>query len=727
MRPPRQEPPRRRLRRELPRPEGPFDRLLRRKPERDPAPIIIGGTIAFLALVIVLVFAFSSIFGGGGSGASDGGEAVEFAPGVKGKVTDIPGLPPGLVALSDYIEFEVEDENVPIQLGLPLKDKVDDPAGLGFYLFFEGRWQRIAEVERLEREGRVAFGDFTNVPKNIAVLRVVSQTYQVAASLPAGATLHPQGQVNILSTRDYTPASDGSVQGTATTVSAGGNFLQLPTIVGSSEDTASIVNDILADETLRAQHIQAITSLVESGGFNGIDLEYSSVDVDLEPQFTSFVKDLADALHGKDKRLSLTLPPPTNQRLAYNWKELGNAADLIKVLPIGDPITYWEAMPDALGQITDQVDPRKVMLVLSPFSVEDVGDVSRPIGYVAAMALASEAVVREPQDPNEIKPGVTVRLVAKNLDEGEGASPLRWDDDAGTVSFALGGTERRRIFIENSFSFSFKLELVQAYGLGGVAVSDGSAQSDVANVWPSVNELLTSATVGLARPNGNALLPVWQAPEGGDLGAGAGTTATWVAPKQGQYNVVLIVSEGERRFGRKILIEVKQGNEPSPSPFETFPPESPTPTPSPTPVETVTPTPSGAVLVEVGKLADGDDEDATYTNDELVTPGSEVTYLITIDNDSGVAVSVESLVDSEYSDFTCLTTDGDDVIGLELEPDDGDGAGALDGGPDEIQCKFAKAAPEGSGVELTNIITVVVQDKKGNVDTDQDSTKITTS
>src|SRR3990170_368941 len=241
MRPPRQEPPRRRLRRELPRPEGPFDRLLRRKPERDPAPIIIGGTIAFLALVIVLVFAFSSIFGGDGSGgASNGGEAVEFAPGVKGKVTDIPGLPPGLVALSDYIEFEVEDENVPIQLGLPLKDKVDDPAGLGFYLFFEGRWQRIAEVERLEREGKVAFGDFNNVPTN----------------------------------------------------------------VGSSEDTASIVDGILADEALRAQHIQAIIALVDGGGFNGIDLEYSSVDVDLQPEFTSFIKALADALHGKDKRLS---------------------------------------------------------------------------------------------------------------------------------------------------------------------------------------------------------------------------------------------------------------------------------------------------------------------------------------------------------------------------------------------------------------------------------------
>ena len=53
--PPRDEPPRRPLRRDLPRPEGPFERLMKQRPERDPAPIIIGGTIAFLAIVIILV------------------------------------------------------------------------------------------------------------------------------------------------------------------------------------------------------------------------------------------------------------------------------------------------------------------------------------------------------------------------------------------------------------------------------------------------------------------------------------------------------------------------------------------------------------------------------------------------------------------------------------------------------------------------------------------------
>src|SRR5207245_947451 len=103
-----------------------------------------------------------------------------------------------------------------------------------------------------------------------------------------------------------------------------------------------------------------------------------------------------------------------------------------------------------------------------------------------------------------------------------------------------------------------------------------------------------SATVSLSRPNGSALAPSWQAPEGGDLGAGAGTSATWVAPAAGKYNIILIVSDGERRFGRKLQIEVQKGTQPPTSPLTTFAPETPTPTPSPVPSETPTASPGSS-------------------------------------------------------------------------------------------------------------------------------------
>ena len=63
--------------------------------------------------------------------------------------------------------------------------------------------------------------------------------------------------------------------------------LVLPTIVGSGQDTAAVVNDILADEALRAQHIQSILGTVQNNEFDGIDLEYSAVDVELASEFTA--------------------------------------------------------------------------------------------------------------------------------------------------------------------------------------------------------------------------------------------------------------------------------------------------------------------------------------------------------------------------------------------------------------------------------------------------------
>jgi hypothetical protein len=616
------------------------------------------------------------------------------------------------------VEFQAE-EDTPVTIGLPLTtDPGEDAAGLGFYTHFDGRWQRQADVTVKELQGKtVGEGDFTSVPENLAVLRVLTQTYQVAGSLPSGATLHPDARANIINPRDYSPASDGSVQGTKTEVAAQG-ALVMPTIVGSGSDTATVVNDILSQEDLRSQHVQAIADLVTNAGVDGIDLEYSAVDVDLAGEFTDFVQGLSDALHTDSKRLSLTLPPPTNQRQAYEWDKLGDAVDIIRILPIADPVAYWETMPAALNQVTKDVDPGKVMLVVSPFSIQGTGDVTQLMGYLQAMVQAAEAVVREPQ-ADEIKPGSTVKLVARNLDEGEGASPLRWSDDAAAISYAIGGTERRRIFIENKYSASFKLELVQVYGLGGVAVSDASGQSDVANIWPTVNAFVQSNTVSLVRPNDSMLLPSWQV-DAGDVGAGAGTTATWVAPGQGTYNITLIVSDGDRRFGRQLPIEVKEGEEASPTPLVTFPPETSTPEPTGEATETPTPAP-GTLSIQVGKRADGDDPDASFEDPEDASIGADVTFRVVIDNDSDVTVTIDDFVDSLGASITC------DAVGQALAPDDGDAEIVSDSGADSAVCTYTVTVTADDAPKIQNTVTVTVSDDEGNTGADGDTATVNIS
>src|SRR4030043_1072901 len=103
--PPRDQPPRDRPpRRPLPRPEGPFDRLLKAGTQRDPAPFISGGTVVFIALVILLVFVLSGVFGGDGGGG-DGDTTAGEAADIQTRYGEMPGLPPGLVARGDFVHF----------------------------------------------------------------------------------------------------------------------------------------------------------------------------------------------------------------------------------------------------------------------------------------------------------------------------------------------------------------------------------------------------------------------------------------------------------------------------------------------------------------------------------------------------------------------------------------------------------------------------------------------
>jgi hypothetical protein len=723
--PPREPPPDRPSRRELPRPERPFDRLLRRRPERDPAPIIIGGTIAFLAIVIILVFLISSVLGGDDNGGD--GQTIDIAQGVRGRLATIPTLPPGLEAVSAYIEFEIEGDNVARIIGLPLDDPVTDASDLGFYTFLGGRWQRQVDVS-LEQDGRVAQGDFPAVPDNLAVLRVVSQAYVAAGSLPSGSTLHADANVDIVSQRDFAPVADGSIAGDGTNLDLPEGIEIIPTIVGSGSEESDIVDSIIASEDLQGEHITAITELVADAGYAGIDLEYAAVDSNLTDEFTLFVTSLAEQLHAAGAKLSLTLPPPGSQRSAYDWSAIGAAADYIRILPIANPVSYWETMPDALNRlVTDEgVDPRKVLLVVNPFSVETVGEVARPLGYLQAMVQAAEATVREPENPEDIEPGSTVRLVARNLDENEGSSTIAWNNDSASLKYTVGGTDRRDVYIENMFSIAFKLELVQAYGLAGAAVSDASAQSDTPDLWSVVNGLTSSATVSLARPNDSTLLPIWEA-DGGDLGAGAGTSATWNAGEEGTYKITLIVSDGVRRFGREISIDVGEGepDDTSETPNVTLPPEE---TPTPTPVETPTPTPEPAGIgLEVGLLADGDDAGGEFSNDEFTTVGSTITYLVTFDNDSGFEVQISSYTDSFYGDVECLdTVTGENVLGLVLAADSGDGPDNIDGGSDVVQCTFTATAPDEAGVEITNEFTGTIESEDDSISA-SDPTTVTTA
>ena len=102
---------------------------------------------------------------------SAGSDEIDIAPGISGELLEMPPLPDGLLALSQYIEFEVEGEAGRVTIGLPLDESVEDASGLAFYSYEDGEWVRIDVRVTLAQDGTVAQADFDAIPASLAVLR----------------------------------------------------------------------------------------------------------------------------------------------------------------------------------------------------------------------------------------------------------------------------------------------------------------------------------------------------------------------------------------------------------------------------------------------------------------------------------------------------------------------------------------------------------------------------
>lgn len=597
------------------RPDGPFDPKMKSRTPRDPAPIIIAAMVFFLiAVILVLAFApFSPLTES--SGTSD---IVFDEPGVgRGVAEEIPQLPLHLEAVSDFVVFESAGTDLTdVTINIPLKMVAPSEQGLRFYSFLNGRWYPIGDAKviplsSLEAavvgsscgEGALDIGtnskllgcaDFPAMPANIAVLRPRGTTgHQVVGSLSSGSLVHDAATalLNIVSPRDYMPTSNGSISGNATAVNVKAEVDVIPTIVANDEDAGIAIATILSDPELSTRHVQAIGSLVENEGFAGIDLEYTALtDPSLKGSFTEFISDLADLLHDNERMLILTLPAAASATAAepFDWVALGAVADLVKVLPTTDPTTYWQATTQGLAFATTAVPPHKLILGLTPFSQKIEGNVVSPVGYRRAMFLSSELAVLPPEGLREVPSDRGILVTAPNLDPARGATAFDWDKQAAAVAFSFTGADGPvRIYIENSFSLAFKLELVQAFGLGGIAIESVSASSDIADIWGSLRDLVEIGTPVLVRPSAVQLAPEWVAPMGAEIEAADRIgTAIWRTPSlEGSYAVGIIVSDGTSRFLHQIQVEVM---EPVTS---TAPLTDATPLPVPIPTATPAPTP----------------------------------------------------------------------------------------------------------------------------------------
>lgn len=547
---------------------GPFDRLLKSaqspeppEPERGPdrAAIYVAGTILGLALLllILLVPPISILSRGGGDGGS-----VPSAPGVADaykatKRTSMPRLPAGLAAASPLFDLAAPaDQQGASRITIPLNDKQTEPRSLALYSYVESKWQRVSDVT-LVGGGEAARGDVNALPGNVAVLKRTKATLQVAGSMPSGATVSKdaEGALGTLHPLVFIPGNDGSVVGQPPAVPPA-TYKVVPGIVAPAPD---VVDTILRSTELTNAHVQAIAQSVKQGNFEGILIDYPAVNPTLRSQYTSFVASLAKALHDDGRKLTLKLPMPLKSNGdfdtgAYDWEALGQSADTIEMAGELDQELYFQDTEAALDYVTGKVDRTKVLLSINARSIERGGDGLRTMPLDEAMGIASTVAVKTEGD---IAPGAKVQLVATNVADSEGASGIHWDDAARSVTFSYPGRGgKRTVWISNSFSAAFRLDLAQRHGLGGISVDDVSEAGGGADIWPAVQQLSDAGSITLSRPNGELFTPAWTTADG-SIAPPTGSNVTWTAPATaGSYSITVVVSDGVVREGQAISIDV---------------------------------------------------------------------------------------------------------------------------------------------------------------------------
>ncbi|MCE7929329.1 MAG: hypothetical protein HUU14_00480 [Dehalococcoidia bacterium] len=521
---------------------------------------MLGGIL--IGLAVLAFFAYSRVCGGGGCDTDYCASGQKFS------------APEGYELVSKVFELNAKKAAAPDNsnalVQLPLKSATTDQRNLSFYQYVASTssWETLAPAI-LDPQGKMASATLQETPAIIAVMRRLLPSGHVAAYLPHNAPLHRDavGRVTLVHTFDFAPAADGTVTGELSGITSDGSFAFYPVISVKAGDKGAIptVVSILGDAATRSNHVLQIVNLVNEKKLGGINIAYMDLPADQRTAFALFISELGQRLHSQNKLLTLTIPSPivVQGRVdegAYDWAELGKAADVLAISPLRDQSSYRNDMPRVLEHLASLVKPSKLLLTVTPYATVKTVDGIETLRLSDAMARATRMSIGAGGDEKIVASSV-VEIVGTNIDREENLSGIVWQPETATVAFTYKSGTPRTVWLENFFSVGFKLELIPRYKLGGVAVENASDDVYLGNIWTALVPFITSGQPILMQPNPADLLPRWTVSKGtieGGERAGQKGRIKWSTPAEpGTYTIKLTLSDGSYYFENEVAVTVQ--------------------------------------------------------------------------------------------------------------------------------------------------------------------------
>lgn len=329
----------------------------------------------------------------------------------------------------------------------------------------------------------------------IAIVAVPAYAYRIAAWIPAwdSASLTSiQTNADKLTESNpvwYSLNADGSIAKLwnaedPTWRSAMTGTEILPTIQNfvNGKFDGLLIASIVDDPARREAHAEALTQLVNTNAFDGIDIDYEAVPATSREGFSSFVTTLAAKLHASNKKLSITVHPKTSD--SQNWKGPGSQdwaligvhADSMKIMAYdyswttsaAGPIAPLDWLDKVAAYAMSVVPGSKVIMGLPWYGYDWVGTSGKGVTYKQATELALAQNATLSRDAN----GEVTFSYADHTVYFQDAESYRRKVDALVQKHpALGGFTHWRTGAEDPEIWNKVAELGNSSGSGATATT----------------------------------------------------------------------------------------------------------------------------------------------------------------------------------------------------------------------------------------------------------------
>ncbi len=349
------------------------------------------------------------------------------------------------------------------------------------------------EVDLAKRE---IVGRVTSMPSGVVLVKtsptqpVLSIEMSPKASSSGGSEAPIPSVIGEVSVSGLYLGDLGSLSGDRSRLQAPLGAKVVPVIRNWSdkgEVNRRLLRDMLASKTSVDSQIFNIVTLIETGSYSGVEIDYRGLDLKQREQFTAFVEALARELQSKNKTLTVAIPAPISVSEkwdvgGYDISAIGRAANYVKLDLSANPNALTSLQLDSLlNWSAGQVNRYKLQLVVPALSVQqDAYGRTRLINLEDALAPLGSL---EPEQAS-VQPGARVRLTWKGKISG-----MKFEEASQTYRYSFVDTRgiQQNVWINSSASLKRSLERLSLYNVRGITLRGLETASNSDDVVQIVN------------------------------------------------------------------------------------------------------------------------------------------------------------------------------------------------------------------------------------------------